>query len=405
MDFNLVDLDEDHRALQQEIREYLTELFTPDVFAHEHSTGDGFNAKVYQGLGARGWLYPELPVEQGGAGFSLLQRKIMDVELDRQDARVMMMRGTSSLPMSAVRKYMPPEVGGPVLKACAKGEAVICLGYSEPDGGSDIANAKVRAVQDGDMWTINGSKMWTTGAHVSTYTFLVTRTDPDAPKHKGITMFLVPLNTPGVTIQAIRTFSGERTNIVYYEDVQIHDRYRVGGVNDGWSVLHGPLDAEHSIGVDMSGGLTELSIGVGFAHVLGRSINDVAEWAHKTTGPDGRSMAEDVRVRERLGAAMVEYEAGISTPGPMGRVRASDALVKQAAILQDLLGPAGLLPMDEEGSVGHGDTEYAHRFAQGTGTYGGTVEVFRTIIAQHVLGLPKASYPGSKVFLAGKKKN
>ena len=116
-------------------------------------------------------------------------------------------------------------------------------------------------------------------------------------------------------------------------------------------------------------------------------------------------MAEDVRVRERLGAAMVEYEAGISTPGPMGRVRASDALVKQAAILQDLLGPAGLLPMDEEGSVGHGDTEYAHRFAQGTGTYGGTVEVFRTIIAQHVLGLPKASYPGSKVFLAGKKKN
>ena len=405
MDFNLVDLDEDHRALQQEIRQYLTELFTPDVFAHEHATGDGFNAKVYQGLGSRGWLYPELPVEQGGAGFSLLQRKIMDVELDRQDARVMMMRGTSSLPMSAVRKYMPGEVADPVLKACAQGEAVICLGYSEPDGGSDIANAKVRAVQDGDMWTINGSKMWTTGAHVSTYTFLVTRTDPDAPKHKGITMFLVPLHTPGVTIQAIRTFSGERTNIVYYEDVQIHDRYRVGGVNDGWSVLHGPLDAEHSIGVDMSGGLTELSIGAGFAQVLGRSINDVAEWAHKTTGPDGRSMAEAVRVRERLGAAMVEYEAGLSTPGPMGRVRASDALVKQAAILQDLLGPAGLLPMDEVGSIGHGDAEYAHRFAQGTGTYGGTVEVFRTIIAQHVLGLPKASYPGSKVFLAGKKKN
>ncbi len=404
MDFALVDLDEEHRALQQEIREYLGELFTPDVFAHEHETGDGFNSKVYKGLGAKGWLYPELPVEQGGAGFSLLQRKIMDVELDRQDARVMMMRGTSSLPMSAVRKYMPAEVSQPILKACAQGEAVICLGYSEPDGGSDIANAKVRAVQDGDMWTINGSKMWTTGAHVSTYTFLVTRTDPEAPKHKGITMFLVPLDTPGVTIQGIRTFSGERTNIVYYEDVQIHDRYRVGGVNDGWSVLHGPLDAEHSIGVDMSGGLTELSIGVGFAHVLGRSINDVAAWAHKTTGPDGRSMAEDIRVRERLGAALVEFEAGVSTPGPMGRVRASDALVKQAAILQDLVGPAGLLPMDEEGSIGHGDVEYAHRFAQGTGTYGGTVEVFRTIIAQHVLGLPKASYPGSKVFLAGKKK-
>ncbi|MDO9485893.1 MAG: acyl-CoA dehydrogenase family protein [Actinomycetota bacterium] len=405
MDFALIDLDEEHRALQLEIREYLTELFTPDVFAQEHEFGDGFNKKVYEGLGARGWLYPELPATQGGADFTPLQQRIMDLELDRQDARIMMMRGTSSLPMSAVRKYMPSDMAEPILKACAQGQAVMCLGYSEPDGGSDIANAKVRAVQDGDMWTINGSKMWTTGAHVSTYTFLVTRTDPDAPKHKGITMFLVPLDTPGVTIQGIRTFSGERTNIVYYEDVQIHDRYRIGGVNDGWSVLHGPLDAEHSIGVDMSDGLTDLSIGAGFCKVLAGSIVEVAEWANKTTGPDGRSMAEDTRVRERLGAALVEYEAGINTPGPMGRVRASDALVKQSAILQDLLGPAGLLPMDEEGSIGNGDTEYAHRFAQGTGTYGGTVEVFRTIIAQHVLGLPKASYPGSKVFLAGKKKS
>ncbi|MDO8732161.1 MAG: acyl-CoA dehydrogenase family protein [Actinomycetota bacterium] len=405
MDFSLIDLDDEQRALQQEIRAYLAELFTPDVFKEEHETGSGFNTRVYEGLGKRGWLFPELPVEQGGAGFTPLQQKIMGIEIARQDARVMMMRGVTSLPMSAVRKHMRADVADPILKACAEGKAVMCLGYSEPDGGSDIANAKVRAVQDGDMWTINGSKMWTTGAHVSTYTFLVTRTDPDAPKHKGITMFLVPLDTPGVTIQGIRTFSGERTNIVYYEDVQLHDRYRLGGVNDGWSVLHGPLDAEHSIGIDMSEGLTDPSVGVGFARVLGESINEVAEWAHKTVSPDGRSMAEDTRVRERLGAAMVDFEAGLSTPGPMGRVRASDALVKQSAILQDLLGPAGLLPMDEEGSVGKGDAEYAHRFAQGTGTYGGTVEVFRTIIAQHVLGLPKASYPGSKVFLAGKKKS
>ena len=328
----------------------------------------------------------------------------MDLELIRQDARVMMMQGTSSLPMAAVRKYMDPAVADPILKECAAGRAVMCLGYSEPDGGSDIANAKVRAVQDGDMWTINGSKMWTTGAHISTYTFLITRTDPEAPKHKGITMILVPLKSEGVTIQAIRTFSGERTNIVYYEDVQVHDSMRVGGVNNGWTVLHGPLDEEHSIGLDMNGGLTDVSIGTGMCRVLGASMNEVASWAHKATGSKGQLLADDIRVRESLGAAMVDYEAGISTPGPMGRVKASDVLVKNAAALQDLVGTVGLLPMNTEGSIGNGDIEYAHRFAQGTATYGGTVEVFRTIIAQHVLGLPKAQLPGAKVFLAGKKK-
>jgi alkylation response protein AidB-like acyl-CoA dehydrogenase len=404
MDFTLVELDEEHRQLQQEIREFLAEIFTPDVFAQEHETGSGYNKKVYEALGARGWLYPEKPVEEGGAGFDLIAERIMDLELDRQDARVMMMRGTSSLPLKAIRKYMPPEVADPILKDAVEGRVLVCLGYSEPDGGSDIANAKVRAVQDGDMWTINGSKMWTTGAHVSHYTFLVTRTDPDAPKHKGITMFLVPLDTPGVTIQGIRTFSGERTNIVYYEDVVIHDKYRVGGINDGWNVLHGPLDEEHSIGVDLSGGLTDLSVGADFCRVLGRAINEVAEWAHKTPAPDGTSLADSVQVRERLGMALVEYEAGLSTPGPMGRVKASDALVKQSASLVDLMGPVGLLPLHADGAFGEADTEYAHRFAQGTATYGGTVEVFRTIIANHVLGLPKPNYPGAKVFLAGKKK-
>lgn len=404
MDFGFVELSAEDRALQQEIREFLAELFTPDVFALEHETGSGFNAKVYEALGARGWLYPSLPVEQGGAGFTALQNRIMELELDRQDARVMMMKGTSSLPMAAIRKYMPAEIADPILKECAAGRAVVCLGYSEPDGGSDIANARVRAVQDGEMWAINGSKMWTTGAHISTYTFLITRTDPEAPKHKGITMFLVPLHSEGVTIQAIRTFSGERTNIVFYEDVQVHDSMRIGGVNNGWTVLHGPLDEEHSIGIDSNGGLTDVSVGVSFSRVLGASINEVAQWALKTASADGKSMAEDTRVLERLGSAMVDYEAGMCTPGPMGRVKSSDGLVKQAAQLQDLVGPVGLLPMNAEGGIGVGDIEYAHRFAQGTATYGGTVEVFRTIIAQHVLGLPKAQLPGAKVFMAGKKK-
>ena len=388
MDFNLVDLDEDHRALQQEIREYLTELFTPDVFAHEHSTGDGFNAKVYQGLGARGWLYPELPVEQGGAGFSLLQRKIMDVELDRQDARVMMMRGTSSLPMSAVRKYMPPEVGGPVLKACAKGEAVICLGYSEPDGGSDIANAKVRAVQDGDMWTINGSKMWTTGAHVSTYTFLVTRTDPDAPKHKGITMFLVPLNTPGVTIQAIRTFSGERTNIVYWSDVRIADKYRLGEVGDGARVMASALSFEHG--------------GSGYHAAQKAMMRHAVEWARRPRN-NGTVPMEDLTSRRVLAEAAVRNEVsevlcrrevwadveGTHSGyfGQMAKMFATEAMTISGEALQDLAAPEVLVRgRDADLDI----IEVTARRGVGMTIYGGSSEVHRSVIAEKALGTPKS---------------
>ena len=113
------------------------------------------------------------------------------------------------------------------------GHVRLCLGYTEPEGGSDVATCKTRAVRDGDCWVINGSKMFTTGAHNCQYVFLITNTDPDAPKHKSLTMFLVPLDSPGIEIQGIRTVDGDRTNIVYYSDVRVDDKYRLGEVNDG----------------------------------------------------------------------------------------------------------------------------------------------------------------------------
>jgi len=305
-------------------------------------------------------------------------------------------QGTTSLVVEAVRRYGNDELKAEVLGRVASGEVRMCLGYTEPDGGSDIAGAKTRAVRDGEEWVINGQKIFTTGAHNCQYTFLITRTDPSLPKHKGLTMFLVPLDTPGVEIQGIRAFSGERTNIVYYGDVRIPDRYRLGGVNDGWSVLHGPLDAEHSIGVGDTEGLNDLSVGTTFVLELARALDAATDWAVTAVLPDGTHPADHEFVRYRLGAVAVELEAAISTPGPMGRVKGSEALVQGAADLMDLVGAASLLPHGADGVVGEGELDFAHRFAQGTATYGGTVEVFRTIIAQHVLNLPKPVYPGSK---------
>src|SRR4029078_6026910 len=119
------------------------------------------------------------------------------------------------------------------------------MASTDPEGVCDVATCKTRAVRDGDDWVINGSKMFTNGAHNCQYVFLITNTDPDAPKHKSLTMFLVLLDSPGIEIKRIRTVDGDRANIVYYSDVRVDDKYRLGDVNNGWTVVREPLNAEH----------------------------------------------------------------------------------------------------------------------------------------------------------------
>jgi alkylation response protein AidB-like acyl-CoA dehydrogenase len=397
MDFSRVELTPQQQSFADEVRATLDELITPGVHEHERETGDGFNEQVHLALAQRGWLTPGWPVAQGGAGLDPISQRILELELERYGVPDIT-AGTTLLVWTAVDKFADPELRERLRAEVAAGTARFCLGYTEPDGGSDIAAAKVRAVRDGDEWVLNGSKIFTTGAQNCQYTFLITRTDPELPKHKGLTMFLVPLDTPGIEIQGIRAFSGERTNIVYYDDARISDRYRLGGVNDGWAVLHGPLDEEHSIG-DGEDALADLSIGRHFLRPLEAALDTAVAWARDSSRPDGSRPADDPGVLARLGRVATEIEAGVCTPGPMGRVKGSLALVEGAAELIDLTGPLGVLSPGAPGAAGDGAIDYAHRFAQGTATYGGTIEVFRTIIAQHVLGLPRPSYPGSKVFL------
>jgi 3-oxocholest-4-en-26-oyl-CoA dehydrogenase alpha subunit len=400
MDFSPVELSAEQREFAKEVSTFLDEIITEEVHDDDRVTGNGFNLGMYLAMGQKGWLQPTWPKAQGGAGLDSMQNRILNLELERRQAPSIT-AGTTRLVWSAVVKHGAPDLVEELRPQVADGRARFCLGYTEPDGGSDIAAAKVRAVQDGDEWVLNGSKIFTTGAQNSQYTFLITRSDPDLPKHKGITMFLVPLATPGVEIQGIWAFSGERTNIVYYGDVRISDRYRIGGVNDGWSVLHGPLDAEHSIG-GKSDGLDDLSIGRAFLRPLEAALDTAIDWANETNRPDGGRPIDDPSVQLRLGRVAAELEAGICTPGPLGRVKGSLALVEGAADLVDLTGPQSLIRHGEDGALNNGAIDFAHRFAQGTATYGGTIEVFRNIIAQHVLGLPRQTYPGSKVFIQRK---
>jgi 3-oxocholest-4-en-26-oyl-CoA dehydrogenase alpha subunit len=401
MDFGRVPLDAEQQEFLDEVRSFMAEHVTEEVLEQERRTGSGFNQRVHLALGRKGWILPTAPPERGGAGLDPVRARILELEMRRATVPSIT-HSTTRLVLAAVEKSGRPDLVAELLPGVAAGTVRFCLGYTEPDGGSDIAAARTRAVRDGDEWVINGSKIFTTGAQNCQYTFLITRTDPELPKHRGLTMFLVPLASQGVEIQAIRTYGGERTNIVYYSDVRISDRYRLGGVNDGWSVLHGPLDEEHGVGRD-GAGLGDLSIGASFLQTLGRAIDSAVSWACMTTRPDGSRPIDDRLVRYRLGTAVMHLEAGLATPGPMGRVKGSDALVHGAAELMDLVGPVSLLSEGGPDADLTGSIDYAHRFAQGTATYGGTVEVFHGIIAQHVLGLPRPSFPGSKVLVSRKR--
>jgi alkylation response protein AidB-like acyl-CoA dehydrogenase len=353
-------------------------------------------------MGARGWIMPGWPRSRGGAGLDPVRERILELQIGQSELPFVTL-GTTRLVVGSVEKYADPSIADDILRGVAAGTVRFCLGYTEPDGGSDIAAAKVRAVRDGDEWVVNGSKIFTTGAHNCQYTFLITRTDPDLPKHKGLTMFLLALDAPGVDIQPIRTYGNERTNVVYFGDVRVADAYRLGGVNDGWSVLRGPLDEEHSFGGDPTAQkLAELSIGRQFVYALQRALEAAVAWA-VTPGEDGARPADDPYVRYRLGQVEMDVQAALCTPGPMGRVKCSEALVHGAAALMDLVGPEALLSEGTPDALGRGHIDYAHRFAQGTATYGGSVEVFRAMIAQHVLGLPRPSYPGAKVLVQKKR--
>lgn len=231
MDFSRVRLDDDDQKFQNEVRSFLQEVVTEDVLRRDRETGDNFDEGVHLALGAAGYLDRDWNPDSERP-FTRIERRIW--ELEKRRAHVpWVTSGTTSMIARSVEKFGSPELKDEVLPRVYSGHVRLCLGYTEPEGGSDVATCKTRAVRDGDQWIINGSKMFTTGAHNCQYVFLITNTDPSAPKHKSLTMFLVPLDSSGVEIQGIRTVDGDRTNIVYYSDVRVDDRYRMGGEVDG----------------------------------------------------------------------------------------------------------------------------------------------------------------------------
>src|ERR1700757_2709148 len=274
MDFSRVALSAEDGAFQDRARAFVAEHVTEEVLRRDRELGENFDERVHLALGEAGYLASDWKLESEG-GFSPVRRRIFQLEIARAHTPWYHW-GTTSVVARLVQQFGAPELADEVLPGVLAGEIRLCLGYTEPEGGSDVATCNTRAVRDGDAWIINGSKMFTSNAHNAKYVFLITNTDPQGPKHKNLTMFLVPLDTPGIDIQAIRTIDGDRTNIVFYSDVRVEDRYRIGAVNGGWGVLRGALDVEHGTVKIEDDGLQRLAVMSEHLTLMAEAIDEIA---------------------------------------------------------------------------------------------------------------------------------
>ncbi|OMC57822.1 acyl-CoA dehydrogenase [Mycobacterium sp. IS-836] len=383
MDFSHVELSAEDQAFLEETRAFITKHVTDEVLRRQREFGENFDEQVHLALGEAGYLASDWKLESEG-GFSAVRRRIFQLEIARAHTPWYHW-GTTSVVARLVQQFGAPELAAKVVPGVLSGEIGLCLGYTEPEGGSDVATCKTRAVRDGDAWIINGSKMFTSNAQNAKYVFLLTNTDPQGPKHKNLTMFLVPLDSPGIEIQGIRTLDGDRTNIVYYSDVRVDDLYRIGEVNGGWTVMRAALDSEHGLVDREDHGLQYLAAMGAHGDVMAEVVDTVAG----IVGP-----AADESVQYRLGRSVARVEAALSTPGMFGRVAVAQTMRDISGDLMDIAGTASALPADARGSVAEGAAEHLYRLALPLGIYGGTLEVFRNMIAQHELKLGRPSYPG-----------
>ena len=382
-------LGESSDALRAEVRAFLDETMTAELEEHLYRSGVAHDDGFTEALGAKGWLAPAWPEELGGQGRDPLEVLALQEEFQRYDAPIYG-AATNNMIGHTLARMGSEELVRDVLPRALRGEVLIVLGFSEPEAGSDVAATQCRAVHDGDQWVVNGQKMFTTNGHIADYVFLLTRTNTEVAKHKGLTVFLVPMDTPGIEVQAVHTLSGERTNITYLDGVRVDDRWRVGEVDQGWQVLTSALQDEHSSG---------------YPGHLFRLLRHAERWARTTTDELGRPRIDDPDVRARLGRAAAEHEAAellqrraawMGTEGmvpvaegPMAKLYSSEKLERAAQDLSEMIGPDALRSYFEPTAPEGGRIEHILRFSLGTTIYAGTSEVQRNIFAQRGLGLPR----------------
>lgn len=381
------DLTDEQLTLREELRAYFSGLLSPGERAAMLTERHGSVYRdVVRRMGRDGWLGVGWPAEYGGRGLGQVEQQIFVSEAARAD-----------VPLPAVTL----QTVGPTLQAhgtagqkefflpkILAGEVHFAIGYTEPEAGTDLASLRTRAVRDGDTYVVNGEKIFTTGAHDADYIWLACRTDPDAPRHKGISILIVDTSDPGFSWTPIITHDGaHHVNATYYSDVRVPVSMRVGEENAGWRLVTTQLNHERVM--------------LGPAGRIAALYERVLEWASRRAGPDGRPLLAQPDVQRALGRAyaglrineLLNWQVAVAptvniADASVTKVYASEQLQRLGQELEEVVGRHGDPADQDTAELSHWLDIQAKRNT--VLTFGGGVnEIQRELIATAGLGLPR----------------
>ncbi|AXB43953.1 acyl-CoA dehydrogenase family protein [Amycolatopsis albispora] len=384
---------EAQERLADELRSYFARLMTPERREALGAGGaeygkDGAYQEIVRELGRDGWLALGWPEEYGGQARSMLDQLVFTDEAAAAGVPVPFLTINTVGP--TIMRYGTEEQKAFYLPRIAAGELHFSIGYSEPGAGTDLASLSTRAVRDGDEYVINGQKMWTSLIEYADYVWLAARTDPDAKKHRGISILVVPTTAEGFSWTKVRTVAGVGTSATYYSDVRVPLSARIAEENKGWPLITNQLNHER--------------VALTSAAPIRTALGEVRDWAQKTQGPDGRRVIDAEWVRLHLARvhahadylklrnwkiawAAAEQELG---PGEASatKVFGTEFALEAYRLLMEVLGAGAVVREGSPGALLRGRIERLHRSALILTFGGGTNEVQRDLIAATTLGLP-----------------
>jgi alkylation response protein AidB-like acyl-CoA dehydrogenase len=379
----------EHKAFRDELRAFIAQWRTPELLKEYAETYGGGGERIrafHDAIDERGWMRMCWAPEVGGEGRSMLYHYIFVEEMEYWGMPYGNLTFTSIAP--SIQAFGSDEQKQAYLPGIYRGEYCFALGYSEPNAGTDLASLRTRAVRDGDDWLINGQKIWTSLADVSTHIWLAVRTDPDARKHAGISIVIVPTDTPGVTIRPLHTMYGGHTNETFYDDVRVPVANTVGGINQGWPIVMHALNHER-VGLAATGALARLY------DQLVEHLRE--ERPDRLADPVVRRRLADLQLRIREHRVLALQNAWIISKGgtpiseaSLAKVSGTELRTHLANVAMDLLGRSGgLSAASGDDAPFEGRSEFNFRLSPIFRFGGGTNEVMRDIVAAAGLGLPR----------------
>ena len=390
----------EQEAFRESVRRWLKANIPADWTSRVAATADVPRPEAYDILRAwQGKLYDAgfigltWPKDYGGRGLTFVEEMILHQEMALAKAPPILNVLGVGMAGPTIVAYGTEEQKRRYPAKILSCEEIWCQGYSEPNAGSDLASLQTRAVKDGEHWVINGQKVWTSLAHIADFMMLLARTDPNAPKHKGITYFLLDMKLPGVTVKPLRQMTGDAEfNEVFFDNVRLHESQVLGGVNNGWSVGLTTLMYER------------LALGFGLQVRLRIALDGLIELGRRME-KHGRNVVKDPLLRQKIAQLWIDTECLKYTgaraitrllrgemPGPeasTGKMMWVETHQRLQELAMDIQGPYAQLMRGSEWAVESGLWQHTFLRSRANSIEGGTTEIQKNIIAERILGLPK----------------